>query len=83
MLTAATPLKGEQRSLALGATAHALARMVDGEPRCCKRASRVAVRAAVDYLRDHLAIDLPVEDGVRCGYSARNAQCARENCDFF
>jgi hypothetical protein len=57
--------------------------MVDGEPRCCKRASRVAVRAAADYLRDRLAIDLLVEDGVRCGYTARNAQCARENCDFF
>ena len=83
VLTAATPLKGEQRSLALGATSHALARMVDGEPRCCKRASRVAVRAAADYLRDRLAIDLPVEGGVRCGYTARNAQCARENCDFF
>lgn len=83
VLTGATPLKGEQRSLALGATADALARMVDGGPRCCKRASRVAVRAAVDYLRDHLAIDLPVGDSPLCGYTARNAQCARTHCDFY
>ncbi len=83
VLTTATPLKGKQRSLALGATSCALARMVDGDPRCCKRASLIAVRAAVDYLRDRLGIDLPAGDGVRCGYTARNAQCARERCDFF
>ena len=83
VLTGATPLKGEQRSLALGATSCALVRMVDGDPRCCKRASRVAVRAAVDYLHDHLAIDLPADDGVRCSYTARNAQCAGEHCEFF
>ena len=83
VLTGATPLKGEQRSLALGATSCALARMVDGDPRCCKRASRVAVRAAVEYLHDHLAIDLPADDSVRCSYTARNAQCAGEHCEFF
>jgi hypothetical protein len=83
VLTGATPLKGEQRSLALAATSEALQRMVDDQPRCCKRASRIAVEAAVKYLRDHLAIDLPAGEGVRCAYSARNAQCAREYCPFF
>jgi hypothetical protein len=83
VLTGATPLKGEQRSLALAATSEALARMVDDQPRCCKRASRIAVEAAVAYLRDHLAMDLPSGERVRCVYSARNAQCARERCSFF
>ncbi len=83
VLTGATPLKGEQRSLALDATSRALARMVDDQPRCCKRASRIAVEAAVEYLRDRLAIDLPAGDHERCAYSARNAQCAREQCPFF
>ena len=83
VLTGATPLKGEQRSLALAATSHALARMIDDQPRCCKRASRIAVEAAAEYLRDRLAIDLPAGDRVRCAYTARNAQCARELCPFF
>ena len=42
----------------------------DDQPRCCKRASRIAVEAAVEYLRDHLAIDLPPAERVRCAYSA-------------
>jgi hypothetical protein len=83
VLTGATPVRGEQRSLALTATSQALARMVDGEARCCKRASRIAVEVAVEYLREHLAIALPAADRVRCAYSARNAQCARERCPFF
>lgn len=83
VLTGATPLRGEQRSLALAATCQALAGMVDDQPRCCKRASRIAVEAAVEYLRDHLAIDLPAGDRVACAYSARNAQCGRERCPFF
>ena len=83
VLTGATPLKGEQRSLALAATSDALARMVDDQPRCCKRASRIAVETAVKYLREHLAIDLPAGERVRCAYAARNAQCAHERCPFF
>ena len=83
VLTGATPLKGKQRSLALAATSEALGRTVDDQPRCCKRASRIAVEAAVEYLREHLAIDLPSGDRVRCAYTARNAQCARERCPFF
>ena len=82
VLSAATPLTGRERSLALGATSLALARMVDDQPRCCKRASRLAVEAAVEYLRDHLDIGLPVGDRARCASSVRNAQCAGPACAF-
>ena len=83
VLSGATPVKGEQRSQALGATSQALARMVDDQPRCCKRASRIAVQAAVQYLRDQLDIDLASGELARCAYTQRNAQCARERCPFF
>ncbi len=83
VLTGATPLRGEQRSLALAATSQALVRMIDGQARCCKRASWTAVEVAVEFLRDHLAIDLPAGDPARCVYTWRNAQCARELCPFF
>ncbi len=83
VLSGATPVKGKQRSLALAATSQALARMIDEQPRCCKRASRIAVEVAVEYLHGHLAIDLPAGDLARCAYTQRNAQCAREHCPFF
>jgi hypothetical protein len=83
VLTGATPLNGEQRSLALAATSQALAGMIDEQPRCCKRASRIAVKVAVGYLREHLDIDLPTGDHMRCTFTARNRQCARERCPFF
>jgi hypothetical protein len=57
--------------------------MVDDQPRCCKRASRIAVQAAVQYLRDQLDIDLASGELARCAYTQRNAQCARERCPFF
>ena len=46
VLTNATPLTGKERTLALGATSFALSRMLDSQPRCCKRASRTAVECS-------------------------------------
>lgn len=83
VLTGATPLRGEQRSLALSATSFVLQDMVDDQPRCCKRASRVAVAAAVTFLREHLDIDLPAPGTVRCAATERNRECPRELCPYF
>jgi hypothetical protein len=82
VLSKATPLTGRERSLALAATSRALARMVDDQPRCCKRASRLAVEAAFEYLREHLDVDVPARERVRCASAARNAQCAGLACPF-
>ena len=83
VLTEATPLKGPQRSKALAATSAALARMIDDQPRCCKRASRIAVDTAVEVLRDELGIGLERSDRPACSYSARNAQCPEDVCPYF
>jgi 7,8-dihydro-6-hydroxymethylpterin dimethyltransferase len=80
VLTEATPLTGKQRTLAMASTSQALSRMLDEQPRCCKRASRIAIQSAVDFLRDHLGINLPQAEKVRCSYPLRNLQCAREKC---
>ncbi len=82
-LTQATPLTGKQRSLALAATSFALSRMLDDQPRCCKRATRVAISAAVDFLKERLGIALPQSEKPRCTYAARNQQCAKEQCQFY
>jgi hypothetical protein len=66
----------------MAATSAALQRMLDDDPRCCKRASRIAVDAAVDFLRDRLGVELSSPAPVACGYSARNAQCAGARCPY-
>jgi len=81
-LTRATPVKGEQRTLALSATARALESMLDGQPRCCKRASRLAISAAVEFLRERIRIDLPAPDAVVCSSSSRNRECAGADCPY-
>ena len=82
VLTGATPLKGEERSLSLAATSFALSRMLDDEPRCCKRASRVAIESAIDFLRERLAVSLATDGPSACTYTRRNAQCPGRACPY-
>jgi hypothetical protein len=83
VLTGATPLTGKERALANEATVFALSRMVDGYPRCCKRAGRKAIDAAVDFLRTNLNIELQRSPPVICGYVDRNQQCPKEGCIYY
>ncbi len=83
VLTSATPLTGKQRTLALAATSFTLSRMLDEQPRCCKRASRTSIAAGTEFLRERLGIILIQGDRVKCAYTKRNQQCARENCPYF
>lgn len=83
VLTKATPLTGRQRALANEATQFVLSRMLDGHPRCCKRASRNALIAAVAFLRERIGIDLLVSGTISCSYSERNKECVKEECPYF
>jgi hypothetical protein len=83
VITGATPLTGKQRTLAMAATSQALSRMLDEQPRCCKKASRISIQSTVDFLREHLGIDLTKADRVKCTYSLRNQQCAGPECPYY
>jgi hypothetical protein len=83
VLTNATPLTGKERGLALGATALALSKLLDDQPRCCKRSSRIAVEAAVNYLEDKLGIKLGQPKLITCTYTIRNQQCAKGECPYY
>jgi hypothetical protein len=83
VITGATPLTGKPRTLALAATGQALSRMLDEQPRCCKRASRIAIQSTVDFLSEHLGIILHQSDKTSCTYSLINQQCAKEKCPFY
>ena len=82
ILTEATPLTGKSRSLAMEATSFALHKMADGYPRCCKRATRRALEAAVEFLRDRMDIVLCKGEAVSCVYSHRNLECPRDQCPY-
>ena len=83
VLTKATPLTGKERALANEATSLALTRIADGYPRCCKRAGRQALEAAIDFLRDRVGIDLSMRQLTSCRYSERNKECPREGCPYY
>ncbi|MDO8473196.1 MAG: DUF5714 domain-containing protein [Dehalococcoidia bacterium] len=84
VLTSASPLKGKQRTLAIKGTSLALARIADGYPRCCKRATRLALGVAQQFLNDKLDISLtlaPLQG--KCAYSERNHECPKKACPYF
>ena len=83
VLTGATPLTGGTRALANEATAFTLNRMLDGQPRCCKRASRNALDAAVEFLDTRMGITLGKGQKVKCKYTGRNRECALEDCTYY
>jgi hypothetical protein len=83
ILTEATPVTGKPRSLAIEATSYTLNKMADGYPRCCKRASRKALEAAVEFLYDRMGIVLCKSEAIACVYSHRNLECPKENCSYF
>lgn len=83
VLTEATPLTGKPRSLAIEATSYALNKIADGYPRCCKRSSRLALEAAVEFLHARMDIDLNMTQATPCTYPHRNRECPKDNCPYF
>ena len=83
VLTEATPLTGKTRALANEATIYALNEMIDGGPRCCKRASRRAIEAAIEFLKIRMDINLNIDSGIQCRYIKRNRECIREDCAYY
>ncbi|MDR3948785.1 DUF5714 domain-containing protein, partial [Dysosmobacter sp.] len=80
--TPPTPLAREPWGLSNQMTARALDSIGKvGGPRCCKRDSWLAVQAAVDFVREHLGVEMQHSVPV-CSYSARNSQCIGKRCPF-
>jgi hypothetical protein len=83
VLTGATPLTGKTRALANEATSFALGKMADGGARCCKRAGRNALNAAVEFLDTRMGIKLDRSEKVTCQYVKRNKECIGKNCLYY
>jgi hypothetical protein len=83
ILTGATPLTGKTRALANEATAYVLGKLIDGGPRCCKRASRKALEAGTEFLKSRMGINLTLDKEIKCDYVQRNKECIRKACPYY
>ena len=84
LLTNATFRSDRERSLALRATARALARVATlGGPRCCKQSVYATLQTTVEFVRDELGIALAVPEVIRCPFSSLAEECKQGRCAYF
>lgn len=83
IITKSTPLATTAWGLSNRMTAKALGSIGEiGGPRCCKRDSYLALLAAVDFVREHLGVEME-RPKVVCSYGAQNNQCIGKRCPFW
>ncbi len=82
IVSKSTPLTVESFGLSHLMTAKALEQIGKiGGPRCCKRDSYLSILAAVDFVKEYLAIEMDRSE-VICGHSTQNNQCIGKRCPF-
>ena len=82
IVTDSTPLAKEPWGLSNRMTSKALESIgMVGGPRCCKRDSFLTILAAIDFVREHLGVEMDRKLPV-CSYSKFNNQCIRKRCPF-
>lgn len=82
IVSKSTPLTVEPFGLSHLMTAKAMEQIGKiGGPRCCKRDSYLSILAAVDFVKEYLAIEMDRSE-VICGHSAQNNQCIGKRCPF-
>jgi hypothetical protein len=84
IITAATPLSEKEWQQANLMTAESLKRIaIAGGPRCCKRNTFLAILTAVDFVKEHFHVILPVRVPAVCEWSPLNKECKGIACPFY
>ena len=82
VISGSTPLENEPFALSHSMTSKSLGAIAEvGGPRCCKRDSFLSVLAAIDFVKEHVGIEMETHKVV-CRYSAQNNQCIGNRCPF-
>lgn len=82
VITHNTPLSKDSWHLCNLVTAKALESVaMNGGPRCCKRDSYLSILTAVDFVKEHLGVEMERAD-VKCSRSQINNQCIGKDCPF-
>lgn len=80
IVTGATPLAKEAWGFSNKMTSSALGAIGEvGGSRCCKRDSYLAIVKAVEFVREHLGVEMELSD-IKCVHSAQNNQCIGKRC---
>ena len=83
IITKATPLTGKSWRMSNEMTAKALEEIAKlGGPRCCKRNSFTAVKAATGYAKENLGIVMELPEKILCDFSVENKQCLKKHCPY-
>jgi len=85
IITGANYLSDKERSLALIVASKTLEEIAQiGGPRCCKAATYVAIRVAVEFFKHELAIPIRTStDPKPCIFSKLNTECLRGRCPYY
>jgi len=82
IVTGSTPLEVEPWGLSNRMTSAALGKIgAVGGPRCCKRDSFLAILTAVEFVKEHLHVEME-SSPVVCRRSSQNNQCIGKRCPF-
>lgn len=82
IITRSNPLANEEWGLSNKMTAKSLEAIGKiGGPRCCKRDSFLAIKSAVEFVRENFGIEME-KSKITCDYSEKNNQCIKERCPF-
>ena len=82
VVTGATPLAVDEWGLSNLMTAKSLGAIGKvGGPRCCKRNSYLAILSAVDFVKEHLGVEMETHEVV-CSRCTLNNQCIGLRCPF-
>ena len=82
IVTRNTPFSTDTWRLCNLCTARALEQVaLNGGPRCCKRDSYLSVLTAIDFVKEHLGVEMEKPE-VKCSRSQINEQCIGKKCPF-
>lgn len=83
IVTGSTPLSKEAWGLSNKMTSSALDAIGEvGGPRCCKRDSYLAIKKAVEFVKNHLGVEMELDE-IKCVHSDLNNQCIGKRCAFY
>lgn len=84
LITNATPVSKQEWMMSNLMTSRSLNCIAcAGGPRCCKRDTFIAIREAVDFVKENLKTEIPLDPEIRCSYSHLNRECLQFGCDFY
>ncbi len=85
IITGATYLSDRERSLALRVASKILDEIAQiGGPRCCKMATYIAIKVAVEFFVRELSIPIQTStDPKPCFFSKSNTECLKTRCPYY